>query len=210
MSSTALQRYEGGGKRRRAIGWAVVGGVHVLVAYGLVSGTARQGLELVKKPLEAVVIQEVIIPPPPPPPRVLPSTPPPQAQPRMEPPPYVPPAEVAPPAALAIAASPVPQAPPPAASPSPPVAAAAVERAEMSVVCPTQVKPEMPRRAARGVSGVVLAQASIAGGAVREVRILSGPGVFHAAVREAMLQYKCNNGNAGEVLATQEFVFRVE
>jgi protein TonB len=44
---------------------------------------------------------------------------------------------------------------------------------------------------------------------VREVTILSGPRVFHAAVREAMMQYKCVSGS-GEAIATQEFVFRID
>jgi protein TonB len=42
---------------------------------------------------------------------------------------------------------------------------------------------------------------------VKEVTILSGPSVFHAAVRAAMLQYKCT-AESGEITATQEFVFR--
>ena len=33
--------------------------VHVVVAWALISGTARRGLEIIKKPLEAAVIQEV-------------------------------------------------------------------------------------------------------------------------------------------------------
>jgi protein TonB len=91
-----------------------------------------------------------------------------------------------------------------------PEAAKAPARAEIGVVCPTQVKPEMPRRASQdGAEGVVRAQATISNGVVRDVTILSGPRVFHGAVRTAMLQYKCSAGS-GDVLATQEFVFRVE
>ena len=68
----------------------------------------------------------------------------------------------------------------------------------------------MPRRALRdGISGVVRAQATIRDGVVREVTILSGPRVFHAAVRDAMLQYRCT-ATPGEVVATQEFEFKVE
>jgi protein TonB len=80
----------------------------------------------------------------------------------------------------------------------------------MVVACPGQVPPRMPRKALRdGTEGVVKAQALIRDGAVREVTILSGPRVFHDAVRQAMLQYRCEGGR-GEVLATQEFVFRIE
>jgi protein TonB len=68
----------------------------------------------------------------------------------------------------------------------------------------------MPRQALRDhTEGVVKAQAVIRDGAVKEVTILSGPRVFHSAVREAMLQYKCVS-DSGEVIATQEFGFRVE
>ncbi len=53
------------------------------------------------------------------------------------------------------------------------------------------------------------AQAVIRNGAVVEVTVLSGPRIFHAAVRAAMLQYRCVSG-ADEVIAVQEFAFRVE
>ena len=79
---------------------------------------------------------------------------------------------------------------------------------EIAVACASQVKPEMPRKALQdGIEGVVRAQALIRDGAVREVTILSGPRVFHSAVREAMLQYKCAT-EPGDVLAPQEFVFK--
>jgi protein TonB len=46
-------------------------------------------------------------------------------------------------------------------------------------------------------------------GAVQEVTILSGPRVFHNAVKTAMMQYRCAS-DATEVIATQEFVFKIE
>ena len=68
----------------------------------------------------------------------------------------------------------------------------------------------MPRKALQdGTQGVVKAQALIRNGVVVEVTLLSGPKVFHQAVRTAMLQYKCQSA-AGDVLATQEFVFKIE
>jgi protein TonB len=60
-----------------------------------------------------------------------------------------------------------------------------------------------------GISGVVRAQARISGGVVQEVTILSGPRVYHAAVKAAMLQYKCIS-SGDEVLATQEFAFKID
>ena len=67
----------------------------------------------------------------------------------------------------------------------------------------------MPRKALQdGTVGVVRAQALIRDGVVKEVTILSGPRVFHTAVRNAMLQYKCT-ADPGDVLATQEFGFSI-
>lgn len=68
----------------------------------------------------------------------------------------------------------------------------------------------MPRKALQdGSEGVVKAQALVKDGAVREVTILSGPRIFHASVKAAMMQYKCT-ADTTEVLATQEFVFKIE
>lgn len=200
---------------RRMIGWAVVVLVHALVLWALVTGTARKGLEIIKKPLEAAVIQEVIIPPPPPPPpkEIKPPEP---KQPKVEapPPPFIPPPEVTPPPTTAPAIASI-QVPPPApvviAPPPPPAAPPApAGRQEMGVACPTQVRPDMPRQAIKeGTEGIVKAQATIRDGAVREVTILSGPRVFHGAVRGAMMQYRCISGS-GDIIATQEFVFKIE
>jgi protein TonB len=68
----------------------------------------------------------------------------------------------------------------------------------------------MPRKAMQdGIEGVVKAQISIKGGVIQDVTILSGPRVFHAAVKSAMLQYKCVTDGT-EVVATQEFNFKLE
>jgi protein TonB len=220
-NAISSRRFGAQDPRRRLAGWAVVIGIHVLVLWALVSGTARRGLEIIKKPLEAAVIQEVVIPPPPPPP------PPPVIKqikkaeptpPSPVPPPYVPPPDVAPPstAAPAIASTvtpppaPLPIAPPPPTAPAPtPPAPAAPAKADIGVACPTQVQPEMPRKAAQeGAEGVVKAKVVIKDGVVTEVTVLSGPRVFHAAVRAAVMQYKCSS--TGEVVATQEFVFKQE
>ena len=64
---------------RQVTGLVSVAILHVILGWALVAGTARDGLKLLKKPLEAVVVQEVIIPPPPPPPTAYmypPGTPP--------------------------------------------------------------------------------------------------------------------------------------
>lgn len=216
MSSVNKRTYSGRDPGRRTLGWIAVVAFHLLVGWVLVTGTARKGLELIKKPIEAVVIQEVIIPPPPPPPppppKVIQKAPPKTEAP---PPPFVPPVEVTPPveSAPVIAAAPTPPPEPqPIAPPTPPapVPAPAPARAEIGVVCPTQVKPSMPRRALEdGIEGVVRAQVLIRNGAVAKVDILSGPQIFRTTVREAMLQYRCKSAE-GDVVATQEFAFRLD
>lgn len=209
----------------RVKGVVIVVALHVLIGYALVSGMARKGFDLVKKPLEAVVIQEVIIPPPPPPPPPPPKQVElPKALPKVQapPPPFVPPPDVAPPvvsAAPAIVATPSPPPAPTVIAPPPPPAPAAVapapvavgpKRASIGVVCPTQVAPDMPRRALQdGTEGVVKAQILIKNGVVQEVTILSGPAVFHANVRKAIGQYKCV-ADGPEVVTTQEFVFKLD
>ena len=100
---------------------------------------------------------------------------------------------------------------PPLSAPviAPPPPAAPTGRQEIGVACPTQVKPEIPRQALRdGTSGVVKAQATIRDGRVISVDILSGPRVFHGAVRQAMLQYQCVS-SGGDIIATQEFAFKL-
>jgi protein TonB len=199
---------------RRYKGIAVVVVLHLFIGWAIVSGTARNALVMLKKPLEAVVIQEVIIPPPPPPPPK--EIKPPEAM-KVDapPPPFVPPPDVAPPVTsnapsiTSVATPPTTAAviaPPPVAAPPRP----APNRQDLRVACPTQVPPEMPRKAIQdGSEGVVKAQALVKNGAVQEVTILSGPRVFHAAVKAAMMQYKCT-ADATEVVATQEFVFKIE
>ena len=212
-------RYQPRDPSRRIKGLVIVIALHAFLGYALVSGMARKGLNFIKKPLEAVVIQEVIIPPPPPPP------PPkkvetPKELPKVEapPPPYVPPPDVTPqvssnaPAIVSTAVvpkAPVVIAPPP--PPAPVAAKPAPNRNDIGVACPTQVPPEMPRKAMQeGTEGVVKAQIRIKGGVIQEVTILSGPRVFHAAVKAAMMQYKCISDAGGEVVATQEFNFKLE
>ena len=223
-------RYQPKDQSKRYTGIIFVVLLHAILGYALVSGLARKGLDIIKKPLEAVVIQEVIIPPPPPPPPPPPKEikPPEQKAPKVEapPPPFVPPPEVvvapsnaptieaavAPPPAPVVIAPPPPvvvEAPP---APAPPPAPPRPNRADIGVACPTQVAPEMPRKAIQdGATGVVVAKALIRDGVVREVTILSGPRIFHAAVRAAMLQYKCSSdAGGGAIEATQEFSFKTE
>jgi len=194
---------------RRAIGWGVVILVHAIVLWALITGTAMNALKIIKKPLEAAVIQEVIIPPPPPPPPpkeiVKPQTP------KLEapPPPFVPPPEVTPPPSnIVIPSVPTPPLTPPVIAPPAPPAppAASTGRAEIGIVCPKRPKPEMPRQALRdGTSGTVVAEVTIRNGKVVNVDVKSGPRIFRNAVIEAVQQYECQ----GDATATATFDFKV-
>jgi periplasmic protein TonB len=216
-------RYQPKDPSKRYTGLIFVIALHAFLGYALISGLARKGLDIIKKPLEAVVIQEVIIPPPPPPPPPPPKKiePPKEVPKEAPPPPFIPPPDVTPQVSTApvIVAAPTPPpapvviAPPPPPAPpapvAPPPAPKAPAKTDIAVACPTQVPPEMPRKALQDrTSGVVRAQALIKDGVVKDVTILSGPRVFHAAVRTAMLQYKCT-ADVAEVTAVQEFAFNI-
>jgi protein TonB len=102
---------------KHGIGFAVVILLHIGLVYALLNGLGRSAIEVLKKPLETKLIEEVKppdTPPPPPPPKLAPP-----------PPPFIPLPEInvhAPPAANAITAvtnvKPV-AAPPPAAKREP-------------------------------------------------------------------------------------------
>jgi protein TonB len=74
------------------------------------------------------------------------------------------------------------------------------------------VQPTMPRKALmEGTSGSVTARATIKGGKVIAVEIVSSNprGLFDAAVRAAMMQYGCTSHGEDEVKANQTFDFKV-
>ena len=79
----------------------------------------------------------------------------------------------------------------------------------MGVDCPTQVEPIRPREAIRsGIEGVVKVEAIVRGGVIdeKDIKFLSGPQVFRAAIRTALRQYKCST-ERGQYTVTQEFKF---
>ena len=81
---------------------------------------------------------------------------------------------------------------------------------QITAICPTQVSPEMPRKARREeIEGVVRTELTISGGEVKNVEILSGPAVFHSAVIAAAKQYKCTQF-VEELIVEQAFAFRFE
>jgi periplasmic protein TonB len=101
--------------------------------------------------------------------------------------------------------------PPPVvvAAPAPPAPRPAV--VAIGVVCSSMPAPPMPAKASReGLSGTVRARATIKGGKVVAVEILSASprGVFEETVKKAMLQYGCQAGDE-EIKADQTFEFKI-
>lgn len=222
------QGFESSAPSRRIKVLLIVIALHIVIGYALLSGMARKEVAAVNKPIQAVIIQEVTIPPPPAPahlPRQKPEVP--KPKPAAITTPLPTPREPITPAMTQVPSPPpavnaelplIPSTPTTPATPhrpsvpsSPatprPVAAA---KPDVHIACPKQIAPTMPRQALRdGTQGVVTAQAVIRDGAVRDVTILSGPSVFHAAVRKAMMQYECTQTPI-EIVVTQDFNFKFE
>ncbi len=100
---------------------------------------------------------------------------------------------------------------PPSTSPAPGASAVPSAPATLAaqLVCHQQVIPQMPALAIeQGVGATVLARARVAHGRVTAVTIVSGPPMFHEAVRRAMLRYRCDDLGDRVVTVTQEFEFR--
>jgi len=187
------------GRHMVGIGFVIL--IHVLVIWALISGLGQNVIQIIKKPLNATIIEEVKLPPPPPPP-----PPPPKkiVEPPKVPPPidtYVPPPDVPPPVTQSapvitqVAPTPPPeqyviQPPPVVAPPAPPKPA--VRR---GIVRVSGDDPSYPREAIRaGVSkGRVVARLSIdEQGKVTDVNIVTSEprGVFDKVVRAALEGWK--------------------
>jgi protein TonB len=183
---------------RHTIGLLVVVLLHVLVVYALVTGLARKAVQVIKKPLDASIIEELKLPPPPPPPpkKIEIARPPPPET-------YVPPPDVpvvAAPAGPTItvvtpelpkAPAPVVEAPKP---PPPPPPKPAIRRGGQLEIVEREL-PTFPREAARaGVErGTVVARMQIDGnGHVTDVQIVSSdpPRVFDKEVRRALMMWR--------------------
>jgi periplasmic protein TonB len=182
---------------RHMLGIGVVILIHVLVIWALLSGLGKNVVQIIKKPLNATIIEEVKLPPPPPPP-----PPPPKriVEPPKVPPPidtYVPPPDIPPPVTqaappiTAVTPAPPPQEykiepPPPVVVQAPPKPAV---RRGISKIAGDD--PSYPREAIRaGVAkGRVVVRLSIdEQGKVTDVNIVSSEprGVFDKAVRSAL------------------------
>jgi periplasmic protein TonB len=191
---------------KQPLRWVGVVILHILLGWLLISGTQISALKILRKPMETLLIQDVALLPPTPPQPVV-----------KAPRPYVPPPEVVvadreSSATISVSAQPVPDQPQakPAAASERPVTPTFPEKVEAALICPGQVRPEIPRQALlNNIQGLVQAQATVQDGQVKDVRILSGPYVFHEAVKTAMRQYRCTAQNS-TVVAMQSFNFRFE
>lgn len=199
---------------KHLIGITVVVVLHVLIVYALVTGLARKVIEVVKAPIETKIIEEVKKLPPPP---DIPLPPPPKLE--APPPPYIPPPEIqvaTPPPVNAITVQTTTPPPPQEIRPAPPAPTPAPAQpagpVQIAAVCPTQPKPVLPRKALQeGLSGTVVARATIRGGKVVNVEVVrSNPrGLYDSAVRAAMSSYQCN-ASEQDIVAMQEFDFKIE
>ena len=186
---------------RHLIGIAFVVLVHALVIWALITGLASKAIQVIKKPLNATIIEEIKLPPPPPPP-------PPKKieQPKVQVPvqPYVPPPDIPPPVAptepvisaptTVVPTEPVVIAPPPPVAVAPPAPKPAVRQ---GVSCPGADKPSFPREAIRKnvQKGRVDALVSVdEKGNVTEVRVTASEprGVFDRTVIDALGTWKCS------------------
>ncbi len=207
---------------KHLVGIVVVILLHVLLIYGLVSGLARKVVEVVKKPLETQIIEEIKPPPPPPPEVQLP--PPPKFV--APPPPYIPPPEVqvnVPPPPNVITATtntPPPEAPPIAvrapveAPPAPPAAPPATSARS---ACPNYAKAlgdsAYPRDAVK--EGIEKGEAVIrftvgSGGEVKDISTVSSSHRSFARAAQSVVRELHCIGQGKDIIFEIPFSFKRE
>ena len=206
---------------KHMVGIAVVILLHIALVYALINGLATKVLEVVKKPLETQIIEE-IKPPPPPPPVQLP--PPPKFV--SPPPPYIPPPEVqvnVPPPPNVIqntttvaptVSPPIAVVAPPAPAPAPPAPAAAPSAKS---ACPNYATAmgdsAYPRDAVR--DGIDKGEAVIrftvsATGEIKDVVAVSSTNrVFARAAQNILRDFKCV-GQGRDIIFELPFSFKRE
>jgi protein TonB len=182
------------------IGFVIL--LHILVIWALISGLGQSVVQIIKKPLNATIVEEIKLPPPPPPPPPPPKKivePPPKIPPPIDT--YVPPPDIPIQTPVAPPISAVSPTPPPQEykieAPPPPVAVQAPPKPAVrrGIVRISGDDPQYPREAIRsGVSkGRVIARLQIdEKGNVTEVNITQSEprGVFDKAVRAALEGWK--------------------
>jgi protein TonB len=131
---------------KHLVGFTIVVLLHILIIYALVTGLARKVVDVIKKPIETKLVEEVKPPPPP----DTPPPPPPKMQ--QPPPPFIPPPEVqiaiTPPAANTITAVTT-TPPPPVAAIVPPPARVPVRVAAVIDTAHNCRRPDYPAASRR-------------------------------------------------------------
>jgi len=183
---------------RHVIGIAFVVLLHVLLIYALVTGLARKAVEVIKKPLNATVIEEIKPPPPPPPPPKKIEIPKIQAPVQ----PYVPPPDIPVPVTptepvisaptAVVPTEPVVIAPPAPTPPPPPPPKPAVRRGIVPIYKEEIIFPKAAIRAGIDKGSVVARVMIDEKGNVSDVIIVSAdpPRHFDRAVIDALKAWK--------------------
>jgi protein TonB len=194
---------------KQFVGISVVILLHVLLTYALLSGLARKVVDVLKKPLEVSIVEELkALPPPPknlpPPPKVV-----------VPPPAFVPPPEVhveAPPQqnTVMVTTAVAPPEPAPVAKPAPPPVV------NVGAVCPNHLdvrnRVAFPAQALRlGLSGDVLVEFTVsASGAITNIGVVKSTNrVFNDAAIDAVGKFRCA-GQGRDVRVSVPFNFRLE
>jgi protein TonB len=190
---------------RHMVGITFVVVLHALIIYALMTGLGRKIVEVIKKPLDAKIIEEIKAPPPPPPPRLVQ-----QARPQAEAQPYVPPPDIPvtssssdAPTITAVTVEPPTQTyviapPPPVAVVAPPAPPAPPKPAVRRIVSRVSGDdPTYPREAIKaGVAkGRVVARIHVdEKGNVIDIQftVSEPPRVFERAVRSVLQDWKLN------------------
>ena len=203
---------------KHLVGFTIVLLLHVALVYVIMSGLARRVVEVIKKPLETQIIEEVK-PPPPPPPVQLP--PPPKFV--SPPPPYIPPPEVQvnvppPPNAIQTTSNVVPVESPPIAQVAPaPAPPAPPAPQSIKAACTNYARAmgdaAFPRDATRqGIDrGEAVVRITVGpSGEIKDVQVMSQTNrAFGRAASESVKEFKCN-GQGRDVMYDVPFVYKVE
>lgn len=207
--------------RRHLTGISFVVAFHILLAYALANGLAREVVKVFKDPLDVRLIEE-IKPAPPPEPEPPPPPPPkrivrPQPRPAPPPPAYVPPPEVQVQAPVEPSPITVVQSePPPPIEPPAPVAPPEPVAAAIGVTCPNHLDirssvPYPPQALRLNKSGEVAVIFTVdAGGSIDDIRIArSTDPVFNKAATDAVKRFRCV-GQGRPVRVTVPFQFALD
>jgi protein TonB len=209
----ALQRPVAG----NSAGLVIVVLFHVLLGYALVNGLGRKMINVLKKPLDVAIIEEIRNPPPPAPKVLAPA-----AKVMLPIPSFVPPPEVtvaAPPAQNVITTgsqpdpAPVPMTTPVTVAPPTPAAQPAIS---VKLACPNHliVRSQVPypsQAQQMGLNGDVVIEFTVGvGGQIAEVTVVKSTSpLFNDAAINAVHQLRCDS-QGRDVRVRVPFSFRVE